>query len=150
MQYGICGQTVVTSLLATYSDPSLTPDEVTYAYYPYSTCGGTGISQSEAVLDQFGFEATTVLDNSWGVLPSPETNSQNEAIVKGYVNAGYDVMVGGWFTDPYGNEVPHYALAVGVDENGDLILNDPLYGANNNAADYTIQYVAAMIVAPPK
>lgn len=128
-EYG-CGETTTAMFLATYVDPKITPEYVLQKLYP-PVSGGTGISLSIEVLNSYGFKTEPVYGE--------------DAQFKKYIKSGKYVALGIRFS----NGVTHHTIAVGVDENDNIILQDPYMGNLVRLADISATITGGYLVEPP-
>ena len=128
-EYG-CGETATAMFLATYVDPSITPEDVLQDLYP-PVAGGTGISLEIEVLNSYGFKTEPVYGG--------------EAQIKEYIKNGKYVALGIKFS----SGVTHHTIAVGVDENNNIILQDPYMGNLVSLNDISATIIGGYLVEPP-
>lgn len=84
---------------------------------------GTDYRDHVAVLESMGYTE----------IPLSGTLQELKDQVKKYTEAGTPVWIGAQI---YGT--PHFTMAIGVDENNNLILNDPYFGENTHISDSDI------------
>lgn len=134
-----CGQTTLAEILASFTDPGITPVDVVKKYYSWSSYKGTGFSTASDVLTNKGYEVNRL---------NVSTDKLKEYIKIG----GYLGFTSITFKDRNGNEHSHFTLIVDVNDKGDFVYNDPYFGKNTTLKDKGINYVIddITLIKPPK
>jgi hypothetical protein len=84
------------------------------------TSGGTGWFLHKTVLEENGFD----------VVPVYGSVAEKEKQILEYAAEGIPVWINAYIDNGTGTYIGHHTLAVGVDAQGNLILDDPYYGEN--------------------
>jgi len=130
-----CGETVTAMVLSTYIDSAYTPDEVKKKYFSNPNyCSGTGVVALNNAL----------ADNGLSVEKSPSLN-----VLKNSLSGGEVAIVGikFWNGETY---TTHHTLAIGVDNKGNIIFNDPWFGPNTTLKNVDYEIMGSEIVKKPK
>ncbi|MGD0523275.1 MAG: papain-like cysteine protease family protein [Candidatus Microgenomates bacterium] len=133
-----CGQATLAMILASYTDPGITPVDVVKQYYPSSNYKGTGFSIASDVLTKKGYDVERL---------NVSTQKLEEYIENGWL--GFTSIT---FKDGNGNAHSHFTLIVGVNNKGDFVYNDPYFGENTTLKDKGINYTIddITLIKPPK
>lgn len=131
-----CGETATAMLLATYTDPGITPDQVLKKYYPSTLSGGTGASLNFDVLQERGFEVQ-------------RTHASNDSIKKSIENGWY-AWIDLSYVNRKGETVTHHSLAVNVDKSGKLVFDDPAFGQGTTLDNINWKQLGVVLIKPPK
>ncbi len=109
-----CGPTTVSMLLATFVDPTYTPDRVIEEFFP-GISSGSDYSLVRSALEENGFEVLKGPGSSYSMHSYFEENSD------GIVYVGLKFYVNGEWTT-------HHTLATGTNADGEIIMHDPFFG----------------------
>jgi hypothetical protein len=133
-----CGQTTLAMILATYTDPGITPVDVVNKYYPWSNYKGTGISTAIDILVKKGYDVERLN-------LSPEN-------LKKYIENGWVGFASISYKDRNDQIHTHFTLMVDVNSKGEFVYNDPYFGENTTLRDKNIDYTltGVALVKPPK
>ena len=108
-----CGPTTVAMIAASYLNPSYNPKTIVDLYQSNGYllgCDGSNLSSAYNILQQLGFQTTTIYDVSG--LPTDEVASQ----IRNYLDGGWAVFT--WVKG-------HYFWTVDVDSQGNIFAYDP-------------------------
>lgn len=133
-----CGQTVLAMILASYTDPGITPMDVTQQYYPWSNYKGTGFPVASDVLTKKGYDV--------------ERLNVSTQKLKEYIKNGWLGFTSITFKDRNDNIHSHFTLIVDVNSKGDFVYNDPYFGENTTLKDKGVNYTIddITLIKPPK
>jgi len=136
----ICGPTVDAMLLATYVDPSYTPESVVEEFFPNITCYGSALSQHTDLLTSLGFTVTERYLSESSLIQYLENNPNTPFLL--HIS----------YTNAYGNVRGHFTLVNGVDADGNLIFQDPYFGENVTAASLpqNFEITDTIRITPPQ
>jgi len=127
-----CGQTNFAMLMATYVDPSITPQTVQDEYVPWASTCGTGFSVWRDHLEDNGF--------------TTETRAVSEEKLKEYVTEGEWLA---WVSIE-GGGISHHTLITGVDSDGNFIFQDPWFGPNTTLSEESYKITGFELIKPPE
>lgn len=109
-----CGPTTVSMLLATFVDPTYTPDRVIEEFFP-NISSGSDYSLVRSTLEENGFQVLKGPGSSWSMHDYFEENED------GIIYVGLKFYVNGQWTT-------HHTLATGTNADGEIIMHDPFFG----------------------
>lgn len=124
-----CGQTSVAMIIATYGNGSQTPETIADKYFSEGYCDGTGLEELGNVLEDNGFEVES-LPAGWVAYESLLNSLRNGGVA----------LLNLHVIERDGSYYGHHSVAIGVNDNNQIIFNDPYYGPNTTLYDKGLDF----------